>query len=94
MLGSGGGGISPSPWLPRPARVLLAILKLDECKLRVCFMWLLLICEGYLCIDEDIPAITPSPIANEDAPIAAKKIQSNEIRIGPITRARAKLLEQ
>ena len=44
--------------------------------------------------DEDIPAITPSPIVNEDAPIVTKKNQSNEIRIGPITRARAKLLEQ
>ena len=44
--------------------------------------------------DEDISAITPSPIVNEDAPIVAKKNQSNEIRIGPITRARAKLLEQ
>ena len=43
--------------------------------------------------DEDIPTITPTPIANEVVPIA-KKDQSNEIRIGPITRARAKLLEQ
>ena len=44
--------------------------------------------------DEDIHAITPAPITNEDAPAVAKKVQSNEIRIGPITRARAKLLEQ
>ena len=44
--------------------------------------------------DEDIPAITPSPIVNEDAPIVTKKNQSNEIRIGPMIRARAKLLEQ
>ena len=44
--------------------------------------------------DEDIPTITPPPITSEDAPITAEKIQSNEIRIGPITRARAKLLEQ
>ena len=43
--------------------------------------------------DEDIPTITPTPIANEVVPIA-KKDQSNEIRIGPITRARAKQLEQ
>ena len=42
--------------------------------------------------DEDIPTITPTPIANDDVPIATKKDQSNEIRIGPITRARAKLL--
>jgi len=40
--------------------------------------------------DEDIPTITPT----EDAPTVARKSQSNEIRIGPITRARAKLLEQ
>ena len=43
--------------------------------------------------DEDIPAITPSPITTEEVPTAAKD-KSNEIRIGPITRARAKLLEQ
>ena len=43
--------------------------------------------------DEDIPTITPTPIANEVVPIA-KKDQSNEIRIGPITRSHAKLLEQ
>ena len=48
---------------------------------------------GKVC-DKDIPTITPSPITIEDAPIPAKKIQSNEIRIGPMTRARAKLLEQ
>jgi hypothetical protein len=43
--------------------------------------------------DEDIPItppLSPAPIVDED--VAAKK--SNEIRIGPITRARAKLLEQ
>jgi hypothetical protein len=42
--------------------------------------------------DEDIPItppLSPAPIDDED--VAAKK--SNEIRIGPITRARAKLLE-
>ena len=39
--------------------------------------------------DEDIPTIT-----TEDVPATTKKVQSNEIRIGPITRARAKLLEQ
>jgi hypothetical protein len=44
-------------------------------------------------IDEDIPItppLSPAPIVDED--VAARK--SNEIRIGPITRARAKLLEQ
>jgi hypothetical protein len=43
--------------------------------------------------DEDIPItppLSPTPIDDED--VAAKK--SNRIRIGPITRARAKLLEQ
>src|SRR4051812_5254287 len=39
--------------------------------------------------DEDILTIT-----TEDVPVAAKKVQSNEIQIGPITRACAKLLEQ
>jgi hypothetical protein len=43
--------------------------------------------------DEDIPVtppLSPTPIDDED--VAAKK--SNDIRIGPTTRARAKLLEQ
>jgi hypothetical protein len=44
--------------------------------------------------DEDIPTITPSPIDDEELPVAAKKKSNDEIRIGPITRARAKLLEQ
>ena len=48
----------------------------------------------HICIDEDIPTLTPSPTTTEDVPAAINKIQSNEIRIGPITRARAKLLEQ
>jgi hypothetical protein len=42
--------------------------------------------------DDDIPMtqpLSPAPIDDED--VAAKK--SNEIRIGPITRAHAKLLE-
>uniref|UniRef100_A0ACD5YJ17 Uncharacterized protein n=1 Tax=Avena sativa TaxID=4498 RepID=A0ACD5YJ17_AVESA len=34
------------------------------------------------------------PNTTEDVPVATEKVQSNEIRIGPITRARAKLLEQ
>ena len=33
-------------------------------------------------------------MTTEDATYVARKDQSNEIRIGPITRARAKLLEQ
>ena len=44
--------------------------------------------------DEDIPTITPSPHDNEDTPVAAKKKSTDEMRIGPITRARAKLIEQ
>ena len=44
--------------------------------------------------DEDIPTITPSPIDNEELSVAAKNKSNDEIRIGPITRARAKLLEQ
>ena len=44
--------------------------------------------------DEDIPTITPSPIDDEELPVAAKTKSNDEIRIGPITRARAKLLEQ
>ena len=44
--------------------------------------------------DEDIPTITPSLHDNEDTPVAAKKKSNDEIRIGPITRARAKLIEQ
>ena len=39
--------------------------------------------------DEDIPTITPSPIDTDELPVAAKKKSNNEIRIGPITRARA-----
>jgi hypothetical protein len=42
---------------------------------------------------EDIPITPPlSPTPFDDEDVAAKK--SNEIRIGPITRVRAKLLEQ
>jgi hypothetical protein len=43
--------------------------------------------------DEDIHTIHPSPIHNEEQQVAAKD-KSNEIRIGPITRAHPKLLEQ
>jgi hypothetical protein len=43
--------------------------------------------------DEDIPITPPlSPTPFDDEDVVAKK--SNEIRIGPITRARATLLEQ
>ncbi|KAK1628072.1 hypothetical protein QYE76_002387 [Lolium multiflorum] len=43
--------------------------------------------------DEDIPTSPlPPSLTNEDEP--AVKLKSNEVRIGPITRARAKLLKQ
>ena len=43
--------------------------------------------------DEDIPTISlPPSLIDEDEP--AVKLKSNEVRIGPITRARAKLLKQ
>jgi hypothetical protein len=42
--------------------------------------------------DEDIPITSPLSPTPFDEDVAVKK--SNEIRIGPITRARAKLLEQ
>jgi hypothetical protein len=44
--------------------------------------------------DEDIPTLVPSSPLNDDQTIAAKKDPTSDIRIGPITRARAKLLEQ
>jgi len=43
--------------------------------------------------DEDIPtSLLPPPLPIEDEP--AVKLKSNEVRIGPMTRARAKLLKQ
>ncbi|KAK1646021.1 hypothetical protein QYE76_063826 [Lolium multiflorum] len=43
--------------------------------------------------DEDIPTTLPPPsLPNEDKP--AVKLKFNEVRIGPITRARVKLLKQ
>src|SRR5215203_1325203 len=43
--------------------------------------------------DEDIPtSLLPSSLPTEDEP--AVKLKSNEVRIGPMTRARAKLLKQ
>jgi hypothetical protein len=44
--------------------------------------------------DEDIPTLVPSSPLNVDQTNAAKKVSTDDIRIGPITRARAKLLEQ
>ena len=44
--------------------------------------------------DEDIHTLNPSPPHDDDRQVAAKKKSNDEIRIGPITRARAKLLEQ
>jgi hypothetical protein len=45
--------------------------------------------------DEDIPTLVPSsPLNDDDKNIAAKKVPTDDIRVGPITRARAKLLEQ
>ena len=43
--------------------------------------------------DEDIPtSLLPPSLPTEDEP--AVKLKSNEVRIGPITRARPKLLKQ
>jgi hypothetical protein len=44
--------------------------------------------------DEDIPTLVPSSPPNDDQTIAAKKVPTDDIRIGPIMRARAKVLEQ
>jgi hypothetical protein len=44
--------------------------------------------------DEDIPTLVPSSPPNDDQTIAAKKVPTDDFRIGPIMRARAKLLEQ
>jgi hypothetical protein len=44
--------------------------------------------------DEDIPTLVPSPPLNDDQTIAAKKVPTDDITTGPITRARARLLEQ
>ena len=43
--------------------------------------------------DEDIPTELLSPPLHDDQDVAVK-LKSNEVRIGPITRARAKLLKQ
>jgi hypothetical protein len=44
--------------------------------------------------DEDIPITQPSPPTLDDPIVAAQDKSSDEIRIGPITRARAKLLQK
>jgi hypothetical protein len=44
--------------------------------------------------DEDIPTTQPSPPTIDDLVVSAKDKSNDEIMIGPITRARAKLLEQ
>jgi len=44
--------------------------------------------------DEDIHTLDPSPPHKDNHAIAATKGSNDEIRIGPITRARAKLIEQ
>jgi hypothetical protein len=44
--------------------------------------------------DEDIPTLILTSPLNDDQTISAKKVPTDDIRIGPITRARAKLLEQ
>jgi hypothetical protein len=44
--------------------------------------------------DEDIPTTQPSPPTIDDPIVAAKDKSNDEIRIRPITRACAKLLEQ
>ncbi|KAK1619641.1 hypothetical protein QYE76_025158 [Lolium multiflorum] len=49
--------------------------------------------ELIIAIDEDIPtSLLPPSLPTEDEP--AVKLKSNEVRIGPMTRARAKLLKQ
>src|ERR1041385_7599215 len=44
-------------------------------------------------VDEDIPTTNTSPVRHEEQVDSTKK-KDDEIRIGPITRARAKLIEQ
>jgi hypothetical protein len=44
--------------------------------------------------DEDIPRHVPSSPLNDDQTIATNKGSTDDIRMGPIMRARAKLLEQ
>jgi hypothetical protein len=44
-------------------------------------------------IDEDIPTTQPSPPTVDDPIVADQDKSNDEIQIGPITRARAKLLQ-
>jgi hypothetical protein len=44
--------------------------------------------------DEDIPTTQPSPPTVDDPIVADQDKSNDEIRIGPITRARVKLLQQ
>jgi hypothetical protein len=44
--------------------------------------------------DEDIPTTQPSPPTVDDPIVADQDKSNDDIRIGPITRARAKLLQQ
>jgi hypothetical protein len=50
------------------------------------------LCKGV--IDEDIPTTQPSPPTVDDPIVADQDKSNDEIWIGPITRARAKLLQQ
>jgi hypothetical protein len=50
--------------------------------------WIHLLC------DEDIPTTQPSPPTIDNPNVAAQDKSNDEIRIGPISQARAKLLEQ
>jgi hypothetical protein len=45
-------------------------------------------------LNEDIPTTQPSPPTIDDPIVADQHKSNDEIRIGPITRARAKLLQQ
>ena len=44
--------------------------------------------------DEDIHTLNPSSTHDDEQPVAPKKVSNDDIRIGPITRACAKLLNQ
>jgi hypothetical protein len=75
--------------LPHWALVMQAIFSLFSL-----YMHFLLLAFHYSHADEDIPTLVPPSPLNDDQTIAAKKVPTDDIKIGPITRARAKLLEQ
>jgi hypothetical protein len=75
--------------LPHWALVMQAIFSLFSL-----YMHFLLLAFHYSHADEDIPTLVPPSPLNDDQTIAAKKVPSDDIKIGPITRAHAKLLEQ